>query len=123
MKWFVDTCLYPYMYGLCLDKRTYTRVTKLICGEARPYPASAGCCVSFHGVPRAKDCSIVTMQLMQGRSRTQIIGLLAHEAMHVFQNLCELQSDHKPSEEFQACGIQRITMDLIDEYVRLRGKL
>jgi hypothetical protein len=111
------------MYGLCLDERTFKRVTKMICGEARPYPTSAGCCVSFHGMSRAKDCSIVTMQRMQGRSRTQIIGLLAHEATHVFQNLCELQNDHKPSEEFQACGIQRITMDLIDEYVRLGGKI
>jgi hypothetical protein len=124
MRWFVDTCLYPYSYGFCPDARTWARVTKMITGRSTPYPTTAGCCTSFHNFPRATDCSIVTIGLIGltatvKRSKLQIVGLLAHEATHVYQNLVQLQGDKQPSDEFMACAVQRITMDLVSQWGKL----
>lgn len=43
---------------------------------------------------------------------------LVHEAVHVFQRLCEHIGERKPSMEFEAYSIQNISEALMREYVR-----
>lgn len=47
-----------------------------------------------------------------------MVGLMVHEAVHVFQLHCEAISEHKPSDEFMAYGIQYIAHDLIEDLGR-----
>lgn len=44
---------------------------------------------------------------------TAIAALLVHEAVHVFQNICEHLGEENPSSEFEAYSIQRISQDLM----------
>ena len=46
-------------------------------------------------------------------------GTVAHEATHVFQNMCEYISDDKPSDEFEAYLIGYITGWLLEHTLPL----
>lgn len=46
----------------------------------------------------------------------EVYALLAHEAVHVWQFLCEAILEHQPSPEFEAYTIQEITLNLCSEY-------
>ena len=41
---------------------------------------------------------------------------LVHEAVHIWQNLCEYIGEENPSKEFEAYTIQNITQRLFDAY-------
>lgn len=45
----------------------------------------------------------------------ELCGLMAHEAVHIFQELCAVRGEKEPSKEFQAYTIQHITQQLIQE--------
>jgi len=45
-----------------------------------------------------------------------LVGLLIHEAVHVWQNVRDLISEDRPSREFEAYSIQSIAQKLIDAY-------
>lgn len=50
-----------------------------------------------------------------------IIGVLAHEATHIKQKLCESIGERTPSAEFEAYTIQCITQQLVSDFLE-RGK-
>ena len=47
-----------------------------------------------------------------------IAALLTHEAVHIFQRLCDSIGEDRPSREFEAYSIQRIAERLMREYAR-----
>lgn len=121
MAWFVDTCLFPYHYGYCPNAETWDWVTRRITGRNdSPYPQSAGCCSSFHKFEGCDNTSIVTINFNKFKDRSKIVlwGVVTHEALHVMKNIALSQNDDHPSEEWQACTIQRVAMDLMHEVGR-----
>jgi hypothetical protein len=53
----------------------------------------------------------------------QIYSLLAHEAVHIFQEIKDRMGEKSPSVEFEAYSIQAICQNLFYEYNRqMRGK-
>lgn len=63
-----------------------------------------------------KHVAIVEVGDSLGRSDVEIYGLIAHEAVHVYQRIVERMGEGKPSKEFEAYSIQRICVDLFDSY-------
>jgi len=51
----------------------------------------------------------------------EVAGSLVHEAVHIFQKLCQSIGEHSPSSEFEAYSIQRIAETLMREYARQTG--
>ena len=49
-------------------------------------------------------------------TKTQIIGILVHEAVHIWQEIRTAMREDKPSSEFEAYSIERISEDLISEW-------
>lgn len=49
-------------------------------------------------------------------SYEEMLGLIAHEAVHVWQHAVKAMEDDSPSDEFEACSIQMICTDLFEEY-------
>lgn len=47
----------------------------------------------------------------------EILGLLVHEAVHVWQFHCEWIGEEKPGTEAQAYGIQKIATELFKAYI------
>lgn len=60
---------------------------------------------------------IVAMNLSEeDHATTHALGLLTHEATHIFQDWAEDIGEEKPSAEFMAYSIQHFTSELINAY-------
>jgi hypothetical protein len=51
------------------------------------------------------------------------MGLLVHEATHVWQHICESIGETKPSVEFEAYAMQSIVSNLLTAYEDTRGPI
>jgi hypothetical protein len=64
-----------------------------------------------------KPVSIVCMRdTYKQKLWIEVIGLLAHEAVHIFDDFCESIGESKPSYEFKAYGTQWILQQLIESF-------
>lgn len=61
---------------------------------------------------------VVTMDEngLEYNTSNEIMALLVHEAMHVWQYVLEYIGEHKPSYEFEAYMVQKICLKLFDAY-------
>jgi hypothetical protein len=59
---------------------------------------------------------IVSIRVQPKTTHLEIIGLLVHEAVHVWQRIKQSIGEDDPSDEFEAYAIQRIAQNLIDAY-------
>ncbi len=53
---------------------------------------------------------------------TNVILTITHEAVHVFQRICDLLGEDDPGNEVEAYAIERITQNLIDAFMTLKGQ-
>lgn len=58
---------------------------------------------------------IITLQKGCGKSREMVAALLAHEAVHVAQELWQAIGEHKPGREAEAYLVQMITQCCLQE--------
>ena len=63
-------------------------------------------------------CAIVCLFEYKKIDPRQVTSLLVHEAVHVFQEVCDKMGEDHPSKEFEAWAIQKITQDLLYEFDR-----
>jgi hypothetical protein len=112
----------PFYYGFCPSEAAWKRDMRLmkVKGEV-PYPTSDGNCTTF--VQNGKDltCIVTINERLDGRNPSGIIGLIAHEAMHVWQALMEKIGERDPSQEFGAYSYQSIFQELLEAYVATRN--
>ncbi len=52
-----------------------------------------------------------------------VAGVLAHEAVHVYQHVVDYMGEKVPGVEAQAYGIQDIFQNLVKSYEQTRGRL
>lgn len=114
----------PYSYGFCPNESAWHReVKRLRISSDVSYPTSDGCCTHLerngeeHGA-----ATIVTIGHIK-RPTSVVIGLIVHEAMHVWRQMRETIGEREPSAEFEAYSIQNIAGNLIAAYEATRGKL
>lgn len=112
----------PYHYGFCPDEAAWKREMKRLGLPDEPYPTTAGRCTHFTNLKTAADCTIITINEIR-RPGVQVIGLIVHEAMHVWRAIRESIGEHSPSQEFEAYSLQSITQNLIYAYEQTRRKL
>ena len=65
-----------------------------------------------------QDVCIVCMDVSQERTGIEIVGLLVHEAVHVFQRYCLGIGERAPAAEQEAYGVQFIAQELMAEYAK-----
>jgi hypothetical protein len=51
-------------------------------------------------------------------SPIETAALLVHESVHIWRQYCESIGEHSPAKEQEAYGIQAISQNLMEEYVR-----
>jgi hypothetical protein len=66
--------------------------------------------------PDGKKCCIVCLRHDPGRDPIEVVGLLVHEAMHLWRWIREYIGEHSPSAEFEAYSMQWISQQLMAEY-------
>ena len=110
-----QTCI-----GLCLDEKAFkNELRRLKVPKAeRPSWLSEGKNGKVHFFKQSKghnQCCLVCIGGRKGRKRSEIDGLLVHEAVHVWQHIREDIGDYEPSSEFEAYSIQNIAQRLMEE--------
>lgn len=66
--------------------------------------------------PDGSLCCVVALDATKGRELGQVLALLVHEAVHIWQNYCEYIRESSPSSEFEAYTVQRIAQSLFYAY-------
>lgn len=111
----------PMYIGLCTDETQFHRELKRMKVPQNHWPdfLPTGARGRVHRLGKVNDetksCSIVCVR-DDIECPAQIIGILVHEAVHVWQNICEAIHENNPSHEFEAYAIQSITLGLIEAY-------
>jgi hypothetical protein len=79
---------------------------------------------SFSGEKGKLACVVTINSSYDDRPIDTIVGMIAHEAAHVFGMLCDEIGEDKPSPEFIAYTMQSITQQLLTGYLvtRRRGE-
>lgn len=111
--------------GFVPSAKAWARTMKHL-AVTSPYPTAAGMCTVLTDKKGTVTCLVTISEdhdkgdLSNGLNITSI---LAHEATHVFQHLCDKIGEYKPSDEFEAYFIQNIYGDLADAYCATRREL
>lgn len=85
------------------------------------YPTSDGAATTF--TKDGKTIVLVTVLDGAERERTllEMIGIVVHEAAHVWQEVRLAMGEHSPSIEFEAYSMQAITQELLAAFEDARG--
>ena len=128
MKW-IDRSLVksPYYIGLCRDEESFRK--QLLRLKISPNhwplwvkPMKDGAMHVFENKEQRKLCLIVCINSKSGDDPNAIVGLLIHEAVHVWQYIKQEIGDDEPSKEFEAYSIQSIAQELIVAYSTMESK-
>jgi hypothetical protein len=108
----------PYCIGLCQSETQYKHELKRLkinynCGEWIPDDKDANVSEFIRG---NEKCYVVSIRVKKDTQHIEVIGLLIHEAVHVWQKIRDTIGEESPSPEFEAYSIQRIAQNLIDAY-------
>ena len=121
-----DILTSPYCIGLCQSEKAFMKELIRLKIPIRNIPewVSEGkdACVHYLMDNNAiEKCVIVCIRERKNTKYDEIVGLIIHEAVHVWQWICEEINERAPSTEFEAYAIQNISQKFISEY-KIRGK-
>lgn len=114
---------FPPYYGFAPNKRAWKKALKKLELPAEPYPTTDARCTSFKSHKTGKLVILVTVgdHISPEHDPVGIIGLLVHEAMHVWRHIREDIGEDSPSAEFEAYALQHISMELMEAFAATRG--
>ena len=103
---------------LCLDEQTFL-AAMAHCKIGSPNPwLNAGANATMHPLLRNnKDLTCVVCLEEGTYALTEVLGILVHEAVHVWQSYAEGIGEDKPAIEQEAYAIQAIAQELITSYL------
>ena len=119
MKWLGrDTVRTPHLV-LCLTEAEYLKAARH-CKVAQPHTwieESRQKAVVHTWESRGQLTCVVCLHPDALQSDPiEVVAVLVHEAVHVFQRLCDSIGEDHPSSEFEAYSIERIAEQLIREF-------
>lgn len=121
MKWLSrDTVRAPYV-TLCLSDKEFQRAAKH-CKVDNPGPwldeARNMAVVHTWDNNSALYCVVCLHPDAPGSDPIDVACTLVHESVHIFQRLCDSIGENKPSREFEAYSIERLSASLMREFAR-----
>lgn len=121
--YWIDRGWQPVFLGFCPSKKAWDAAMKEFKIEEPPeYPVSSGCTQYVCNDKTGEAAILVVLNGDDKQPLLNIIGLMVHEATHVFDFICEFINEDEPSREFKAYSIQMITMELLEAWRRTRRK-
>lgn len=89
-----------------------------------PYPAKPGFAQqSTFTNPRGKPVYIITTDSLNPNDPNGVVALLAHEVVHIWQQVKEHIGERQPGEEQEAYFVQFVLGYLLDVYTMAHGPL
>ncbi|MDV5861384.1 hypothetical protein QM298_10740 [Pseudomonas mendocina] len=114
----------PVFYGLCPSKKAWKREMKRL-GASEDYPESQGNTTRMRN-KKGQMCVIVSVHeslTLDEVHPLEVIGLIVHEAAHVWQFIRDEIGEYAPSVEFEAYTLQAISQELIGAFCDTRVDL
>jgi hypothetical protein len=116
-----DRSFFPVHFGFCPNEAAWVREMRLLGIKDEPYPVSDGKATILEH--KGEVAAIVTLSQKDRQfSKESVFGLIAHEAVHVWQKVREEMGEDRPSTEFEAYAIQHIFVHLAAAYAKTRGR-
>lgn len=119
LKWLDRHTVFAPRSVLCLSRADYLKAVAH-CNVQNPEPwliPDQAACVHVWECDGSLVC-VVCMDPPEDFDGIDIAALLTHEAVHVFQRLCDFIGETHPSREFEAYSIEHIAERLMREYAR-----
>lgn len=119
-----DLVISPYCFTLCTSEKLFAKALKHLRIPKKDRPEfvlnwhSNGTAHYFENRANQTKSAVVCIRGFEGRSPVEIVGLLAHEAVHIWQEIRDTLGEHAPSREFEAYSIQNIVQQLYAEFLR-----
>jgi len=117
----------PYYVGLVTNEQAFRQELKRLKVPEKDWPDYMGsnhADATAHFLEKADGSSISLVCLREKKKvdRVQVLGVLIHEAVHVWQYVRRYLGESAPSDEFEAYAVQKIAQGLIAAYVNQTGQ-
>lgn len=120
--YWINSGWYPVNIGFCPSEKAFWKYIKAHNVENGEYPESGGMVTSFLD-DRGKCCLVTVSDGLEDRiSATALVGVIVHEATHVWQQICKHIGESFPAYEQEAYAIQSISINLLAAWEATRGK-
>lgn len=112
-------------FTLCLNKAQFGRVVEMLKVKANHRPdfvlrGSNATTHFFTCKDESEATAVVTLDSTKGRQLEQVVSLLAHEGVHIWQECLKSAGEKSPSSEFEAYALQHIVKELVRLYRKLK---
>jgi hypothetical protein len=112
----------PLYLSLCTTERQFhqqMRHIKIDRADWPPFLSSKHANATAHIFDQNGKCTaIVCIHPAPERDQLEVVGLVVHEAVHVWQEVLAHIGEHRPSAEFEAYSVQSLAQVLLGEYRR-----
>lgn len=110
----------PVYMGYIPDETTWHSELKRIGHEPVEYPKSIGACFRTY-LDDGSTVVWITLNRSHILNDSQLVGFIAHEAVHAVDFITKAMVEKEPSEEFRCYTTQYIVQEIYAEYKRLFG--
>lgn len=120
MRWLDRSVSRPGPYlCLCLNQREFDNALRHCKIDLKVWlNRRADATTHFFDNDKGERVCVVCLAATGKQTGAQIAALLVHEAVHIWQEFCEMIGERYPASEQQAYGIQAIAQTLMEEYAR-----
>lgn len=110
----------PLFYGVCTSEKDFAHeMQRLKVPSAPPFLSTTHAHATTHFFENdGRQTAIVCLGDFKKRREIEVIGLITHEAVHIWQATKLHIGEHTPSNEFEAYSVQWITQQLLESLLR-----
>lgn len=101
----------PVHFGYCPSKKDWHKLCKFL-GITHPYPTADGSVTTFDRTNGQTLC-VMTLRNTKRATKAGLVGLVVHEATHIWQIIQGHIGETAPGDEMEAYAVQAITQELI----------
>lgn len=105
-------------YLICANQEIYDNACREFLYESLTFPDDANACVQHLEREDGDKISVIMAFKLDGMGFIEKLGVLAHEAVHVWQGYIEIIGESEPSKEFEAYTIEEIFVNIANDFNR-----
>ena len=106
-RWFIDTGPYPSYLYYAPSEEAWKSILKKYELPEEPFPTSPGQ-MTYFSRGYSVGIGIMTINVTKKETEPQVVAMIAHEAVHYLDYMCERIGEHNPGMEFKAYTVQTI---------------
>lgn len=112
---------FPLWYAYVPDEKAWNREMKRLGVKNEPYPTKMGR-MTLLTDDTGKTIALVTLnhEIAKEHTEAEVAALIAHESMHVWQEIMSAIGEQTPSQEFAAYALQTIFHELYSGYLETK---